>query len=115
MVAPGPRRPQGSPSRRIVRPSTCPTWSASRSDGARSRSPRRAATTSGCSSAGTGKTLLAERLPTLLPDLDVDQALEVTAIHSIAGVLPSNSPMMSRPAVREPAPHGERRLDRRRR
>ncbi|GAA2679510.1 YifB family Mg chelatase-like AAA ATPase [Nonomuraea recticatena] len=51
---------------------------------------------------GTGKTLLAERLPTLLPDLDVDQALEVTAIHSIAGVLPSNSPMMSRPPFVSP-------------
>ncbi|SEG54473.1 magnesium chelatase family protein [Nonomuraea solani] len=51
---------------------------------------------------GTGKTLLAERLPTLLPDLDLDHALEVTAIHSVAGVLPSNAPMMSRPPFVSP-------------
>ncbi|TDE22763.1 ATP-binding protein [Nonomuraea mesophila] len=52
---------------------------------------------------GTGKTLLAERLPTLLPDLELDHALEVTAIHSVAGVLPPDSPMMSRPPF--VAPH----------
>lgn len=52
---------------------------------------------------GTGKTLLAERLPTLLPDLELDHALEVTAIHSVAGILPVNSPMMSRPPF--VAPH----------
>mgnify|MGYP003348077703 FL=1 len=34
---------------------------------------------------GTGKTMLAERLPTILPELDLDAALEVAAIHSIAG------------------------------
>ncbi|MFI7638191.1 YifB family Mg chelatase-like AAA ATPase [Nonomuraea sp. NPDC049400] len=52
---------------------------------------------------GTGKTMLAERLPTLLPDLELDHALEVTAIHSVAGVLPPNAPMMSRPPF--VAPH----------
>ncbi|MEV4223530.1 YifB family Mg chelatase-like AAA ATPase [Nonomuraea sp. NPDC049725] len=51
---------------------------------------------------GTGKTLLAERLPTLLPDLELDHALEVTAIHSVAGVLPPNSPMVSRPPFVNP-------------
>ncbi|GAA0927919.1 YifB family Mg chelatase-like AAA ATPase [Nonomuraea longicatena] len=51
---------------------------------------------------GTGKTLLAERLPTLLPDLEQDHALEVTAIHSVAGVLPPDSPMMSRPPFVSP-------------
>ena len=35
---------------------------------------------------GTGKTMLAERLPTILPELDLDAALEVAAIHSIAGI-----------------------------
>ncbi|GAA4058464.1 YifB family Mg chelatase-like AAA ATPase [Nonomuraea soli] len=52
---------------------------------------------------GTGKTLLAERLPTLLPDLEIDHALEVTAIHSVAGVLPPSSPMITRPPF--VAPH----------
>ncbi|MEV0617881.1 YifB family Mg chelatase-like AAA ATPase [Nonomuraea sp. NPDC050404] len=51
---------------------------------------------------GTGKTMLAERLPTLLPDLELDHALEVTAIHSVAGVLPPNAPMMSRPPFVSP-------------
>jgi magnesium chelatase family protein len=51
---------------------------------------------------GTGKTMLAERLPTLLPELELDQALEVTAIHSVAGVLPPNAPMLSRPPFVSP-------------
>ncbi|MFF0244952.1 YifB family Mg chelatase-like AAA ATPase [Streptosporangium sandarakinum] len=52
---------------------------------------------------GTGKTMLAERLPTLLPPLERDQALEVTAIHSVAGVLPSDRPLLTRPPF--VAPH----------
>ncbi len=36
---------------------------------------------------GCGKTMLARRLPGLLPELDVDAAIEVTAIHSVAGLL----------------------------
>lgn len=35
---------------------------------------------------GVGKTLLAERLPSILPDLDLSESLEVSAIHSLAGV-----------------------------
>ena len=35
--------------------------------------------------AGVGKTLLAERLPGILPDLDDEQALEVTSIHQLSG------------------------------
>ncbi|WP_433253480.1 YifB family Mg chelatase-like AAA ATPase [Streptosporangium sp. CA-135522] len=52
---------------------------------------------------GTGKTMLAERLPTLLPPLRREEALEVTAIHSVAGVLPADHPLLTRaPFV---APH----------
>lgn len=51
---------------------------------------------------GTGKTMLAERLPTLLPRLDLDHSLEVTAIHSVAGTLTSNAPMLSRPPFVSP-------------
>ncbi|WP_043634883.1 YifB family Mg chelatase-like AAA ATPase [Nonomuraea candida] len=51
---------------------------------------------------GTGKTMLAERLPTLLPDLELDHALEVTAIHSVAGVLPPSAPMVNRPPFVSP-------------
>ncbi|HET7405529.1 MAG TPA: YifB family Mg chelatase-like AAA ATPase [Mycobacteriales bacterium] len=46
---------------------------------------------------GVGKTMLAERLPGLLPDLEPDPALEVTAIHSLAGVLPAGGPLLTRP------------------
>ena len=46
---------------------------------------------------GVGKTMLAECLPTILPRLDIDAALEVTAIHSIAGQLPSGSPLLTEP------------------
>jgi magnesium chelatase family protein len=46
---------------------------------------------------GAGKTMLAERIPTILPALDRPAALEVTAIHSIAGTLPSASPLMTGP------------------
>ncbi|MFI0450540.1 YifB family Mg chelatase-like AAA ATPase [Actinomadura sp. 6N118] len=43
---------------------------------------------------GCGKTMLAERLPTLLPPLEPDAALEVTAIHSVAGTLPPGQPLI---------------------
>src|SRR5215472_11869311 len=46
---------------------------------------------------GVGKTMLAERLPTLLPRLEPDAALEVSAIHSIAGTLPSGRPLLTEP------------------
>jgi magnesium chelatase family protein len=46
---------------------------------------------------GVGKTMLAERLPTVLPRLEPEDALEVTAIHSIAGRLPAGSPLLSEP------------------
>jgi magnesium chelatase family protein len=46
---------------------------------------------------GTGKTMLARRLPGLLPQLAHEQALEVTAIHSIAGTLSPESPLITTP------------------
>ena len=46
---------------------------------------------------GAGKTMLAERLPTILPRLDAAAALEVTSIHSVAGTLPEDSPLMTGP------------------
>jgi magnesium chelatase family protein len=50
---------------------------------------------------GSGKTLLARRLPGLLPDLDFDEALEVTRVHSVAGTLGGRS-LISRPPFRAP-------------
>jgi magnesium chelatase family protein len=52
---------------------------------------------------GIGKTMLAQRLPGLLPPLTPDEALEVTAIHSMAGLLSKDSPLITRPPL--VAPH----------
>ncbi|HET6213025.1 MAG TPA: YifB family Mg chelatase-like AAA ATPase [Micromonosporaceae bacterium] len=51
---------------------------------------------------GAGKTMLAQRLPSLLPPLDDEEALEVTAIHSIAGVLPPGAGLVRRPPFQAP-------------
>lgn len=51
---------------------------------------------------GTGKTMLAARLPGLLPDLEHREALEVTAIHSVAGLLPAAASLITRPPFRDP-------------
>lgn len=51
---------------------------------------------------GTGKTMLARRLPTILPDLTRPEAIEVTQIHSIAGVLPAGAGLVRVPPFRAP-------------
>ncbi|UUU25200.1 YifB family Mg chelatase-like AAA ATPase [Streptomyces sp. DSM 40750] len=43
---------------------------------------------------GAGKTMLAERLPAILPKLAREESLEVTAVHSIAGLLPAGKPLV---------------------
>ena len=51
---------------------------------------------------GAGKTLLARCLPTILPTMDRAEALDVTKIYSIAGLLPSETPLMSASPFRAP-------------
>lgn len=51
---------------------------------------------------GAGKTMLAKRLPTILPPLSLQEALETTKIHSVAGKLPSNSALVSKRPFRSP-------------
>lgn len=51
---------------------------------------------------GTGKTMLARRLPGLLPDLTHAQSLEVTAIHSVLGKLSPDRPLITRPPFESP-------------
>jgi magnesium chelatase family protein len=53
---------------------------------------------------GAGKTMLAERLPGLLPALDDDAALEVTTVHSVAGTLgrAGGTPLLTRPPFQSP-------------
>jgi magnesium chelatase family protein len=51
---------------------------------------------------GAGKTMLAERLPGILPPLSLDEALEVTAIHSVAGRLPTREPLVTTAPYQDP-------------
>jgi magnesium chelatase family protein len=51
---------------------------------------------------GSGKTMAARRLPSLLPSLEREEALAVTRIHSIAGLLPADTGLITRPPFRMP-------------
>ncbi|MGH7568201.1 MAG: YifB family Mg chelatase-like AAA ATPase [Gemmatimonadales bacterium] len=51
---------------------------------------------------GSGKTMLARRLPTILPKMSLDEALETTKIHSVAGVLPLGESLVARRPFRAP-------------
>lgn len=51
---------------------------------------------------GSGKTMLAKRLPTILPPLDLYEALETTKIYSVAGHLPSDATLMTTRPFRSP-------------
>lgn len=51
---------------------------------------------------GAGKTMLAKRLPTILPPLTLQEALETTKIHSVAGKLPENATLISKRPFRSP-------------
>jgi magnesium chelatase family protein len=51
---------------------------------------------------GAGKTMLAKRLPTILPPLSLHEALETTKIHSVAGKLPENTTLVAKRPFRSP-------------
>ena len=51
---------------------------------------------------GAGKSMLARRLPGILPALSTEEALEVTTIHSVAGLLPPGSGLVTTPPFRAP-------------
>ena len=55
-----------------------------------------------CGPPGAGKTMLARRLPGLLPPLDADEALAITTIHSVAGLLPPGSGLLRERPFRAP-------------
>ncbi len=51
---------------------------------------------------GAGKTLIAKSLPSILPRMSVDEALEVTKIYSVAGLLPADTPLIRNRPFRSP-------------
>jgi len=51
---------------------------------------------------GSGKTMLAKRLPTILPDMNFEESLETTKIHSVMGLIPPNSSLIVTRPFRNP-------------
>ncbi len=51
---------------------------------------------------GSGKTMLAKRIPTILPDMTFEEALQITRIHSVMGMLSSNQPLLATRPFRSP-------------
>ena len=51
---------------------------------------------------GTGKSMLSKRVPSILPPLSLEEALETTKIHSIAGMLPAHQALVARRPFRSP-------------
>ncbi len=51
---------------------------------------------------GTGKSMLAKRLPTILPGMTVSEAIETTKIHSVAGMLPEGTSVLTKRPFRSP-------------
>jgi len=51
---------------------------------------------------GSGKTLLARSLPSLLPPMTDEEALEVTKVYSVSGLLPANTPLIKKRPFRSP-------------
>lgn len=54
------------------------------------------------SAAGSGKSMLAKRLPSILPEMTFEEELEVTKVHSIAGCLPQDTPLITVRPFRAP-------------
>jgi len=55
-----------------------------------------------CGPPGSGKTLLARSLPSILPPMTTEEALEVTKIYSVSGLLPSDTPLIRHRPFRSP-------------
>ncbi|MFC1925106.1 YifB family Mg chelatase-like AAA ATPase [Chloroflexota bacterium] len=51
---------------------------------------------------GSGKTMLARCLPTILPRMNIEESLEVTKVYSVSGLLPSDTPLITQRPFRSP-------------
>jgi magnesium chelatase family protein len=51
---------------------------------------------------GAGKTMLAKRLPTIMPDITLQEAVDTTKIHSVVGLIPSDNPLIASRPFRSP-------------
>lgn len=51
---------------------------------------------------GSGKTMLARRLPTIIPPMDIEESIEITRLYSICGLLPENTSLITKPPFRTP-------------
>ncbi|MCK4527708.1 YifB family Mg chelatase-like AAA ATPase [candidate division WOR-3 bacterium] len=51
---------------------------------------------------GSGKTMLAKRIPTVLPKMSIEEAIETTKIHSVTGALPPSEPLVAKRPFRSP-------------
>jgi magnesium chelatase family protein len=95
---------------RILPPSSGPPWDGDLADVRGQLLPRRALEVAASGGhnllligpPGSGKTMLARRLPSILPPLTFDEALECTAIHSVAGLLPAGAGLVGGRPFRAP-------------
>lgn len=54
---------------------------------------------------GSGKTMLARRMPTIMPNMSVEESIEVTKIYSVAGLLPERTALITQRPIRSPHHH----------
>jgi magnesium chelatase family protein len=94
-------------------PAASPRWAADLGDIVGQETPKRALEIAAAGGhnlllvgpPGTGKTLLARALPSILPPLDRDEALEASAVHSVAGLIDPGASAPRGATVARPAPH----------
>jgi len=91
-------------------PAPAPRWAADLGDIVGQETPKRALEIAAAGAhnlllvgpPGTGKTLLARALPSILPPLDPDEAIDASAVHSVAGLIDPQRPLLTARPFRAP-------------